>query len=173
MLSPEICLRPMHLDDLDQICNIERLSFPTPWEIPSFVRELTENPVARYIVMESQGQIIAYAGVWLLLDEGHITNIAVHPAYRGRGWGREIVMNLLKLCACSGIRAVTLEVRPSNAVALKLYAGLGFRVTGVRKGYYTDTKEDALLMWKEEIDQIAVSEEECRDVFGVHQTSSN
>ncbi|MCL2548353.1 MAG: ribosomal protein S18-alanine N-acetyltransferase [Symbiobacteriaceae bacterium] len=155
----------MNTDDLEQVHLIEELSFPSPWSVASFSRELTENPVARYLVLAFDNFIVAYAGVWLILDEGHITNVAVHPEFRGRGLGKEILRSLLKLCTCYGVRAVTLEVRPSNDIALALYHSLGFHISGIRKGYYTDTQEDALIMWLEGIDQITVSEEECCHVF--------
>ncbi|MCL2497405.1 MAG: ribosomal protein S18-alanine N-acetyltransferase [Symbiobacteriaceae bacterium] len=165
-MKEEYNVRLMQLFDLPQVHAIEELSFPSPWSRESLTNELTRNPVARYIVIENQGEILAYAGIWLILEEGHITNVAVHPKYRRQGLGRAVLERLLRLARCYGIQATTLEVRPSNLVAINLYLSFGFEITGERPGYYTDTNEDALLLWKRDIQKIEVSEKECISVYG-------
>lgn len=139
-------VRPMTIQDLDAVLEIEHLCFSTPWSRASFVREITQNRCARYLVLEAAGEVAAYAGMWLVIDEGHITNIAVHPAYRGIGYGEGITRALMQAAADMGMGLLTLEVRRSNAVAQSLYRKLGFVNAGLRKRYYEDNKEDALLM---------------------------
>jgi ribosomal-protein-alanine N-acetyltransferase len=100
-------------------------------------------------VAELDGEIIGYAGVWIILDEGHVTNIAVHPKYQRRGIGRQLMEAITAFAAGRGAVRMTLEVRVSNFVAQDLYKQLGYEICGVRKGYYQDTKEDAYIMWKD------------------------
>ena len=166
MIDKAYCLRLMQESDLPMVHAIEVLSFPTPWSMESLYKEIAENPAARYLVLSQDDEVIAYAGVWLLLDEGHITNLAVHPKHRRKGLASAILAALLRLCCCYGVHAATLEVRPSNQAAIKLYESFGFTVTGLRKGYYTDTKEDALLMWVFDVENREVDEDECCQVFG-------
>ena len=160
-------VRRMTLADIDQVHAIELLAFSSPWSKESLQGELTINPVARYLVVEDEisRQIIAYAGIWLILEEGHITNIAVHPDYRRQGYGRFVMLELLKLACCFGVKAATLEVRPSNLAAINLYQSLDFSLAGLRPGYYTDNGEDALILWKDGIEDMIVSEEECIHVY--------
>lgn len=139
-------MQPVHVE---QVLAIEETSFPTPWSRQSFYYEVTENDFAFYLVAIHEGRVIAYAGIWLVLDEAHITNVAVHPEYRGCGVGRAIMLKIIGSAALLGAVRMTLEVRPSNYVAIGLYESLGFERRGIRKGYYTDTNEDAIIMWKE------------------------
>lgn len=141
-------LRDMTVDDLAEVHEVERLSFPTPWSTNAFLRELTENIYADYIVAAVKGRVIGYAGMWVVIDEAHVTNIAVHPEYRGRGIGEQLLSELFVRAKARGARRMTLEVRPSNAVARHLYEKHGFVARGLRKGYYSDTGEDAIIMWK-------------------------
>ena len=113
------------------------------------MREVTENACARYVVLREDGRAIAYAGVWFVLDEGHITNIAVHPDRRGVGYGEQVTRALIQLAADSGMAAMTLEVRRSNTVAQNLYHACGMLDVGYRKRYYEDNKEDALIMYRD------------------------
>ena len=166
-MNTPLQIRLMSLADIDQVVAIEEISFKTAWTEDLFVRELLENQAARYLVIEDGGRILAYAGIWLIVGEGHITNLAVHPESRGQGLGKAMLGALLRLAACYGIQAATLEVRPSNKEALGLYHGFGFVVEGRRPGYYSDTQEDALLMWKRNITEVEVDEEECHGIFGV------
>ena len=134
--------------DTEAIAALERLCFRTPWSGDSVRRELTENRLALYIAAELQGEVVAYAGIWLVAGEGHITNIAVHPDFRRRHIGEAVVRNLLLEAEKAGAQSQTLEVRASNEPAIKLYEKFGFRAAGVRKNYYEDNGEDALIMWR-------------------------
>jgi len=138
--------------NIDRMHEIELLSFTVPWSREAFVQEM-ENLCARYIVVESDGGIAAYAGMWLVVDEGHITNVAVHPDFRGRGLGDAAMRALIALAADTGLRYMTLEVRRSNIVAQSLYRKFGFIDVGFRKRYYPDTREDALIMALERLPQ--------------------
>lgn len=145
----KIELQKMSLEDIDQVCEIENLSFAVPWSRESFESELVNNNLARYIVAKAEGKVVAYGGIWIILDEGHITNIAVHPEFRGRRIGEKLVKEMIKRAKESKAERITLEVRASNVAARKLYKKLGFKDGGIRKGYYTDTGEDAVIMWNE------------------------
>lgn len=150
-LMPEMDILPMRLDDVEEVLAVERLSFPTPWSRFAFQTELTSNQYALYLVVKLQGHVVAYAGTWVVLDEAHITNVAVHPDYRGRGYGKQILLAILAGAKARGAVRATLEVRVGNQVAQSLYLQQGFTFCGSRKGYYTDTGEDALIMWKENL----------------------
>ena len=139
-------VRPMRREDLDAIVEIEHLSFAIPWSRASFEQELTENRCARYLVVVADDRPVGYAGMWLVLDEGHITNVAIHPDYRGRKLGEKLMRALIQLAADTSLSWMTLEVRRSNFVAQSLYRKLGFIDVGYRKRYYADNKEDALIM---------------------------
>lgn len=138
----------MDEEDLDRIMEIEVESFTTPWPKESFLLEITKNQLARYIVAEVDGLVVGYGGIWLVLDEGHITNIAVAKEYRGLGVGKKLIEGLISLCKDGGITAMTLEVRKSNIIAQNLYKSYGFVEAGIRPNYYTDVNEDAIIMWK-------------------------
>lgn len=139
-------IEPMQAFHLDQVLQIERASFPTPWSRQAFLSEIHQNDFAHYYVCLSDGRVIGYAGMWVILDEAHITNVAVHPEYRGRRVGEALVRHLLGEARNLGADRMTLEVRLSNLAAQRLYQKLGFVPVGVRKGYYVDNNEDALLM---------------------------
>jgi len=141
-------IRPMELDDLPQVLEIERRSFPTPWSEKAFRGELTVNAYAYYIVAETDGRVVGYAGMWVIMDEAHVTNIAVHPDYRRSGVGRRLLEALIERAADRGCDRMTLEVRKSNHAAQQLYLSFDFVPRGIRRGYYTDTNEDAIVMWK-------------------------
>ncbi len=153
-MAGEIKIRPMTVADIEQILAIEALSFPTPWSRFAFISELTQNTYAYYMVAEVDDTVAAYAGVWVVLEEGHITNVAVHPSFRGRGLGKRMMLSIMGRAKAHGAERVTLEVRASNDVAHELYTKLGFVDRGLRKGYYTDTKEDAIIMWKDSLDDV-------------------
>jgi ribosomal-protein-alanine N-acetyltransferase len=138
---------PFSTEHIKEIVNISSLSFITPWTFDSIEKEL-DNKFARYVVAKKDNIVVGFGGVWLILDEGHITNIAVHPEYRGIGIGDIIVDSLNDICVLEGISSMTLEVRKSNTIAQNLYKKHGFIEEGIRKNYYTDTKEDAVIMWK-------------------------
>ena len=139
-------IRRMCLADVEPVHALETATFAKPWSRQSFVDEMEKNACARYLVAEQAGEILAYAGAWLVFEEGHITNVAVQKAFRGQGIGEEIAQALIQYAANLGVQYMTLEVRKSNLVAQKLYRKLGFVELGVRKRYYEDNGEDALLM---------------------------
>ena len=140
-----IVYRRMTLEDVPQVHEIELKTFHTPWSYQSFVDEMTTNKCARYIVAEEDGKVLGYAGAWLIFEEGHITNIAVDEAMRGRGIGAGVTKALMQYAANMGVQYMTLEVRRSNIVAQNLYKKMGFIELGVRKRYYEDNGEDAYL----------------------------
>ncbi|MEW6522335.1 MAG: ribosomal protein S18-alanine N-acetyltransferase [Bacillota bacterium] len=144
----------MRLSDIDEVLETEKLCFPTPWSRRAFVSELTENIYAHYIVARVNGQLVGYAGMWVILEEAHITNIAVHPDHRRQGLGWRLLHELMERARERSATNMTLEVRKSNLGAQAMYARAGFYVRGLRKGYYTDTKEDAIIMWKDDLDPV-------------------
>ncbi|MCF6461246.1 ribosomal protein S18-alanine N-acetyltransferase [Clostridium sp. Cult3] len=144
----DICVREMQESDIDRIVEIEQESFSPPWSREAFLLELTRNILAKYIVVEVEGRVVGYGGIWLIIDEGHITNIAVDKEYRGLGLGNKLLEGLIQLCIDRDIKAITLEVRKSNEIAKGLYKKYGFKEYGVRPGYYTNNNEDAIIMWK-------------------------
>lgn len=147
---PDFDIRLMCAGDIDGMHEIENLSFATPWSRASIEAELS-NECARYLVAHKDGRVIGYAGMWLVIDEGHVTNVAVHPDMRGMGVGKALMERLIQLAADSGMIWMTLEVRRSNKVAQSLYHSFGFIDVGYRKRYYEDNKEDALLMGLEHL----------------------
>lgn len=144
----EVIIRKMVIDDIDQVMEVEKNSFTTPWSKEAFSMEITKNILARYLVAELEGKIVGYGGLWLIIDEGHITNIAVDKKYRNRGIGSLILEGLINICREWNTKAMTLEVRKSNEEAKNLYKKYGFIEYGIRPGYYADDKEDAIIMWK-------------------------
>jgi len=149
IIMSDINIRNMTECDIDDVLEIEKLSFTTPWTRQAFESEIKNNLLSKYIVAEGEGIILGYAGMWMIMDEIHITNVAVHPDYRGQGIGNGLIEAIINLCIERNMRAITLEVRVSNHVAKSLYKKYGFIEAGIRRGYYSDTKEDAIIMWKE------------------------
>ena len=149
-VSMPLQVHAMGLGDIAEVHEIERLSFVTPWPAYAFEQELTGNRLARYIVARvPQGdrqRVVGFAGIWLMVDEAHVTTFGVHPDWRRLGVGRRLLLSLLELAIEIGAARMTLEVRVSNRVAQSLYAAFGFAVAGERRGYYTDDGEDALVM---------------------------
>ncbi|WP_240841601.1 ribosomal protein S18-alanine N-acetyltransferase [Acidaminobacter sp. JC074] len=142
-------IRNMTVEDLDQVMSLELACFSVPWTRESFENELTKNMLAKYIVIEEEGEIIGYGGVWYIMDEGHITNVAIHPEHRKKGLGKLLVEKMKHNARIQGIKHMTLEVRVSNVAAITLYSRMGFEKAGIRPKYYTDNNEDALIMWVE------------------------
>jgi ribosomal-protein-alanine N-acetyltransferase len=144
----------MRAADLEAVLEIERASFRTPWSHQAFLHELERNRVAGLWVArgrlsretEATATVVGYLCLWAVADEVHVTNLAVHPVRRGEGVGRLLLGTLLARHRALGARRAFLEVRPGNVEARRLYAGLGFREVGRRRGYYVDTGEDALLL---------------------------
>ena len=149
-VSMPLTVEAMSLADIAEVHEIERLSFSTPWPAYAFEQELTGNRLARYVVARAplggRERVIGFAGIWLMVDEAHVTTFGVHPEWRRRGVGRRLLLSLLELALEIGAARMTLEVRVSNLAAQSLYAGFGFAAAGERRGYYTDDGEDALVM---------------------------
>jgi ribosomal-protein-alanine N-acetyltransferase len=145
----ELTFRSMTLEDIGTIVRIERESFTSPWSEEAFRTELTQNHFARYMVLEQAETILGYGGMWLIVDEAHITNIAIREPYRGQGLGERLLREMMRTSAWLGAKRITLEVRVSNDTAQSLYRKLGFYASGLRPGYYSDNREDALIMWAE------------------------
>lgn len=148
-MLPNVEIIKTSLEHLDDIMVIENLSFTIPWSRQSFIDEITRNKLAIYLSASLNNTIVGYAGMWNVCGEGHITNIAVHPEFRGNGIGSLLVEGLIEEAKKAGITQLTLEVRKSNLVAQKLYRKYGFVPCGLRKCYYADNKEDAIIMWKD------------------------
>ena len=140
-------IRLMNTEDLDQVMEVESNSFSIPWSRDAFFNEIETNHFATYIVIEEDGKVIGYCGVWIIVDEAHITNIAVLPSYRGQGLGDKLMRSMIEIAKEMGARTMTLEVRVSNTPAQSLYRKFGFQEGGIRKNYYSDNQEDALVMW--------------------------
>ena len=136
----------MKEEDIDAILDISSLSFSVCWSKDSYIQELT-NPIARYLVAKIDNKVVGFIGTWIVLDESHITNIAVHPNYRKQGIASKLLEKFLNYCKGQGCVAYTLEVRSGNKAARALYEKYNFKQDGVRKEYYEDNKEDAVIMW--------------------------
>lgn len=139
-------IRSMETKDLDGILEVELNCFKIPWTRNMFEDELY-NPNAYYSVVEVNEKIVGYVGFWKIIDEAHITNVAIHKDFRRLGLGRALITDMLDKVKGLEIIAVTLEVRVSNFAAISLYESFGFVSSGVRRGYYSDNNEDALIMW--------------------------
>ena len=140
-------IRRMTKADIKAVHDIEMHTFSVPWPEASFHHEMDQNSAARYLVaVEDDGTVIGYAGAWMIFEEAHITNIAVKEDCRGRGVGMRLSKAIIQYAANLGVKYITLEVRRSNAVAQTMYRKLGFEKLSVRKRYYPDNHEDALLM---------------------------
>lgn len=160
---PRLAVEPMQLADIPEVLRIEQASFPAPWSEAGYRHELLRNELAHYFVLRlysphfdeqksrwpfsvaSRGEIVGYTGYWLIVDEAHITTIAVAPAWRRRGLGEWLLVHLLFDAAGRGANTVTLEARVSNRAAQGLYEKYGFKQVGMRRRYYADG-EDAILM---------------------------
>lgn len=133
--------------DIHEVGRIEQRSFSTTWPADAFARELRENKLAHYFVGKVDAQTIAYGGIWVILEDSHVTTIAVDPQFRGRRFGEVMLLKLLDEAIERGASWITLEVRETNVVAQSLYRKYGFTVVSTRKGYYSDNAENALVMW--------------------------
>ena len=142
----------MRVEDLPQVLSIEELSFPTPWSNNAFRFELLENPNSHCWIAELGNILAGFIVCWLIIDEMHIASIAVHPKYRGKGISKQLIITGMRELISKGARSATLEVRAGNMKAQNLYRYFGFDEVGLRKAYYKDTHEDALLMTVEPLD---------------------
>ncbi|MBO8158257.1 ribosomal protein S18-alanine N-acetyltransferase [Thermosyntropha sp.] len=140
-------IRKMTERDIDEVVRIEQESFPVPWSKEAYLGELKNN-FAVYLVCDYEGEIAGYGGMWIVFEEAHITNIAVDKRFRGKGMGRSLLEELERIAREKNALRIVLEVRPSNHVARNLYKSVGFVETSIRKGYYSNNGEDAIVMTK-------------------------
>jgi ribosomal-protein-alanine N-acetyltransferase len=141
-------LRPLTVFDAAAMSELEKQCFSLPWSLKAITAEL-KNPIARYYGAFSEGRLIGYAGIQVIVDEGHITNIAADPAHRRKGVADALMTELTALAGERKLSFMTLEVRESNLPAIGLYKKYGFSVAGIRPGYYDEPKEDAVIMTNE------------------------
>jgi ribosomal-protein-alanine N-acetyltransferase len=139
---------PFQMEHVEEVLIVEKLSFSIPWSRESFINEISNNSLSRYVVCILDGMVIGYGGMWLVAGEAHITNIGVHPDFRKIGAASAIMEALLHICKRESVSDITLEVRESNVPAMGLYNKYGFAREGIRYGYYEDNKENAIIMWK-------------------------
>lgn len=144
----ELTIRKGSAEDIDAIAALEQKCFASPWSRESLYHDLAENQLSTYFVAELQGQIVGYVGIWAIMDEGHINNVAVSPSYRRQHIGSALIAAMLRSTEEAGIKSHTLEVRAGNRAAKGLYENYGFKEAGVRKGYYEDNGEDGIIMWR-------------------------
>ncbi|WP_168119766.1 ribosomal protein S18-alanine N-acetyltransferase [Paenibacillus sp. HB172176] len=149
MEMDKLIFRSMELRDIPAVVAIEHEAFSSPWTSEAFENELNNNMFARYMVVEYRGELIGYGGMWVIMDEAHMTNIAVRRDVRGMGLGNKLIEQLQRTAVFFGAARMTLEVRVSNGHAQRLYRKHGFQDSGLRPGYYSDNNEDALIMWAE------------------------
>ncbi len=142
-----LVIEPMTDADVKEVLRIEQQSFSTQWPSNAFYQEMHDNKLAHYYVGRVDKRVVAYGGIWVILEDSHVTTIAVHPSYRGRKYGEIMLLKLLDEAIERGASWMTLEVRESNAVAQNLYRKYGFTTVSTRKGYYSDNNENALVMW--------------------------
>lgn len=141
----DLIIERMEKDDINQILEIEKISFPTPWHGYIFELEL-KKPRTLQLVSKSDDRVTGYIISWMMFDEIHILNVAVHPNFRRRGIARRLICEVIDYFYPLGARSVILEVRINNKAAKNLYKSLGFETLRIRKKYYTDTGEDAIVM---------------------------
>jgi ribosomal-protein-alanine N-acetyltransferase len=140
-------IESMATSDIGAVTRIERASFATVWPSDAFFNELNTNKLAHYFVGRLEGRIVAYGGIWVILEDSHVTTLAVDPEYRQRRFGELLLLRLIDEAIARGAAWMTLEVRESNAVAQRLYRKYGFTTVTMRTGYYSDDNESALIMW--------------------------
>lgn len=150
--GPEVHLVPMRRRHLRSVLKIEAQVYPRPWSLSLFVSELSLRSTRAYTVARVEGIVTGYCGLMLQGEDAHITTIAVDPAYQRRGIATRLMLHMVRQALQRGARHLTLEVRMSNQPAQDLYRRFGFHAAGVRKNYYAETNEDALVMWADDID---------------------
>lgn len=143
-----LIIEEMKENDIDGVFEVEKNCFEDYWSKDSFKKELSNN-LAKYLVAKIDNKVVGYVGIWFVVDEGHITNVAVHEDYRGQKIGDHLIKELVQVCKNNKIISMTLEVRASNVVAQNLYKKYGFKMAGIRKEYYSNNKEDAIIMWND------------------------
>ena len=145
----QLIIRQAEERDIKAIEGLEQVCFTDPWSYESLEQDILNNKLSFYIVAEVEGVVCGYVGIWNIVDEGHITNVAVSPDYRRKHIASNMLDVLIASCQEAGVERFTLEVRAGNEPAKALYAGKGFKEVSVRKGYYQDNGEDAIIMWRE------------------------
>lgn len=149
-MGPRLSIRDLAVGDIDGVMAIEAVSFPSPWSARMFLEEIgREISDALVAVGEPGGEVLGYAVCWTVAGDSHLLNIAVRPDERCRGVGAALLAECIRRSAAAGGRRIHLEVRPGNEAALRLYRRHGFVFQGIRRGYYTDTQEDAVLLSRE------------------------
>ncbi|EKE31373.1 ribosomal-protein-alanine N-acetyltransferase [Salimicrobium jeotgali] len=140
-------VRRMTTEDISRVVQVERATFPDPWPEDTFLEELEYNPYAVYFLIEDKGKVIGYCGIWLVYEEAHITNLAIHPESRGKRYGQRLFAEVMARAKQAGVLQITLEVRVTNTTAQHMYRRFGFKPGAIKKSYYPDNGEDALVMW--------------------------
>ncbi len=141
-------------DNINELVQLENICFSDPWSATMFLGDLQSEYTCYFGTFNDDGKLIGYAGMWISVDCGEITNVAVHPDYRRNGIAAELVGNLIKICRVNGLSDINLEVRESNCKAISLYNKLGFEKVGIRKNYYKNPTENAILMTKKLAERI-------------------
>jgi ribosomal-protein-alanine N-acetyltransferase len=147
LIGQRLQIEPMRSEDIAAVLQIESVSFTTAWPANAFSNELGENKLAHYFVGRIDDKVVAYGGIWVILEDSHVTTIAVDPEHRGRGLGEQLLIHLLDEAMTRGASWITLEVRESNNVAQRLYRKYGFTNVSIRRAYYSDNSENAVVMW--------------------------
>ncbi|NJP38682.1 ribosomal protein S18-alanine N-acetyltransferase [Bacillus luteus] len=140
-------IRMMDTIDIEEVMDVEKRCFSTPWTRDAFWQELTKNQFAYYFVAVHKHKVIGYCGLWVVVENANITNIAVDPEFRQQGVGENLLQSAMEMSRTLGAERLSLEVRVSNHPAQAMYKKYGFEPGGIRKRYYTDNQEDALVMW--------------------------
>jgi len=154
----KLCIRQMKLDDLDEVLGIEQYSFPTPWTRTVYENDLKNNPRSRFFVAlnnSEDGELLGYIGNWVIEDECHVGTIASKREFRGRGIAEALLIHTARAALAEGVTYIILEVRENNFAAINLYRKLGFKQVGLRRRYYRDTGEDALLLTHHDLEGLA------------------
>ncbi|MDA8196536.1 MAG: ribosomal protein S18-alanine N-acetyltransferase [Actinomycetota bacterium] len=149
---PNLAILPMRKKDIEGVLSIEKLVHPKPWSYNVFLSEISNTKERSYSTLRLNGEIVGYSGVMYILEDAHITNIAVSPAHQGKDYGSALMFALVTEALKHGSKNLTLEVRVTNKPAQKLYTNFGFMPVGIRKGYYQENNEDAMIMWAYDID---------------------
>lgn len=146
-MNEDVLFRKMTVADVNAVFEIEYSSFTLPWTKEAFHYEMTENKHAYYVLAETSDGIIGFCGLWIVMDECHVTNIAIRKEQRGKKWGEKLMLAAMTTAQENGAKTMTLEARVSNTIARNLYEKIGFKNGGIRKSYYSDNLEDAIVMW--------------------------
>lgn len=147
-MDEEMTIRPMRKEDIAEVSQIEKLSFPSPWSSNIFRAEIEKESFAFYHVMEYRDRLIGYWGYWRIKNEAHLVTFAVHPDFRRKGRGAKLLEHLLEDAQDQSLDVITLEARHSNLVAQKFYERFGFKKIAIHPHYYSDNDEDAIVYWK-------------------------